>query len=265
MFHLFEFMDQKWLPESLRITLREILECGNSWPFRRYYDWVVQEICRLLETGKFDRVVELGAGTAPLTRRLAAIIADNRIELWCSDRFPDEPAFEELSAYYPNRVTPHYAAFDFTDDYNWPPRTLLCLSATLHHLKRPQRLEALRTLAESADTTIVVEPLRRTLSSCLFAFGSLLPSLCLPLRLICRRGRARRIIWCWLVPIAPAMFIWDGVISSMRMWSNRECTAAAAALATLSLRVQTAETFFCQRLEIERNANSVDHELKSVP
>jgi hypothetical protein len=32
--HLFEFMDEDWAGQSLRHTLRDILECGNGAPFR---------------------------------------------------------------------------------------------------------------------------------------------------------------------------------------------------------------------------------------
>ena len=69
--HSFEFMDLDWVPQSIRLTMREVLECAMSAPFRDYYDWVVGEVVKVVAERGCDTIVELGAGTAPLTRRLA--------------------------------------------------------------------------------------------------------------------------------------------------------------------------------------------------
>src|SRR4051794_2558352 len=66
--HSFEFMDLAAVPDGLRLPLREILECGNSLPFRGYYRWVASQIAARCAAEQLTEVVELGAGTAPLTR-----------------------------------------------------------------------------------------------------------------------------------------------------------------------------------------------------
>ena len=66
--HLFEFMDQSWVPVGLRSTLREILECGNDRPFRTKTQWVKDESRRGRGERGDSEIVELGAGTAPITR-----------------------------------------------------------------------------------------------------------------------------------------------------------------------------------------------------
>ncbi len=249
--HLFEFMDQEWLPESLRVTLREILECGNSRPFRGYYDWVAEEVRKQLATGDYDRVVELGAGTAPITKRLAATVTDPNIELWCSDRYPDEQAFAELKRKYGDRVVTHRAEYDFIEPVAWPPRTLLCLSATLHHVPAAQRAAVVKTLVESAGAMLVFEPLRRNIASCLFAFGSLVPGLCLPLTpAVTFKDRLRRAALCWLVPVVPIMFVWDGVVSSIRMWLESDWADATRAAGDQRVSQEIQTTTFCQAVEL---------------
>ena len=94
--HLFEFMDLPWLPKGLRATLRDILECGNSRPFRPYYDWVAREVIRVARENGCRRIVELGAGTAPITRLLAKETVPGDPLLSPCDINPDVPVFQEL-------------------------------------------------------------------------------------------------------------------------------------------------------------------------
>jgi len=43
--------------------------------------------------------------------------------------------------------------------------------------------------------------------------------LVLPLAYANRPGRLRRFLWCWLVPVVPLIFFWDGLVSCVRQWS----------------------------------------------
>lgn len=220
--HLFEWMDLDWLPASLRNTLREILECGNARPFRPYYSWVASEVKRQTVAEGYTNIVELGAGTSPITRLLARDQDLQGVRLMPCDLKPDVEAFRDLETKYPERVAPIYEPVDFAQRRAWPPKTLLFLSGTFHHLPPAVRSRALCSFSESADRIMIFEPLRKTLVSVLFVFLSLVPALVLPLWFINRPGRLRRFLWCWLFPLAPALFWWDGVVSCLRMWSDEE-------------------------------------------
>jgi hypothetical protein len=220
--HLFEWMDLEWLPVGLRNTMREILECGNAQPFRSYYRWVADEVKRRIIEEGYHNAVELGAGTAPITRLLARDPDVEGVRLIVCDLKPDVEGFHDLEKRYPCRVTPVYEPVDFSQPHTWPPRTLLFLSGAFHHLPPAVRNQVLCSLTNSADRTMILEPLRNTVLSVLFVFLSLFPALVLPLWHLNRPGRLRRIAWCWLVPIAPVLFWWDGVISCLRMWSDEQ-------------------------------------------
>jgi hypothetical protein len=238
--HLFEFMDQNWLPAGLRFTLREILECGNSLPFRPYYEWVAGEIRRSAGEVGFTTVVELGAGSAPITRHLAKERERDGVRLVPCDLVPDSACYRALESAYPERVVPIYSPVDFCEQRRWDPDTLLVISGAVHHVPAPGRRRVIESLAESADAVMVFEPLRRTPMSALFCLLSLVPSFLLPLWFIGRPGRARRFLWCWLVPVAPLMFYWDGVVSCLRQWTKEEWSVGLVALAkTRRIEVHT--------------------------
>ena len=69
---------------------------------------------------------------------------------------------------------------------------------------------------------MICEPLRKTPLSMFFVLCSIVPALLLPLRFFNRPGKLRRFFWCWLVPIAPFIFWWEGLVSCLRMWTDEE-------------------------------------------
>lgn len=217
--HMFEFMDQDWVPGGIRATMRDILECGNSWPFRRYNDWVVGEIIRVAKERGTNTVIELGAGTAPLTRHLLQRPEADHLALVVCDSNPDAEGYRELENLSKGRVEPIYSPVDFSQPRQWPMGALLVLSATLHHVPAAERSQVLKVMRANGNPVLVFEPLRHSLWSMLFVGLSLVPALLTPLRFLGRAGRMRRFVWCWLLPVAPIMFWWDGLVSCIRQWT----------------------------------------------
>lgn len=220
--HLFEFMDQEWVPDSLRTTLREILEACNSLPFRFYNRWITSEIKQQVEKGHIKCIVELGAGTAPLTQALLNSDLPPQILLKPSDINPDLVVFNGLQKKHPHRVQPMYEAYDFSIPRLWPSGTLLVLSATFHHLKPQQRIRVIRALNASNTDYLIAEPINHNLLSYLSCVFGIIAALATPVLLINKPGRLRRFLWCWLMPIAGLMFVWDGLVSCHRVWSKNE-------------------------------------------
>jgi hypothetical protein len=252
--HLFEFMDQSWVPGSLHATMREILECGNSWPFRRYNDWVVQELLRVAKEAGATSVIELGAGTAPLTRHLLRCPAADSLDLVVCDSTPDAECYRELAESSQGRVKPIYEPVDFSQPREWPPGALLVLSATLHHVPAEHRMQVLNALQSNGAKVLVFEPLRQNLWSMLFVPLSIVPALLTPLRFIGRAGRLRRFVWCWFLPIAPFMFWWDGLVSCLRQWTVADCNRRLEGGAVHKREWEIQSRFFSQLVEISAAA-----------
>lgn len=250
MSHLFEFMDQQWLPSGLRSTLREIMDCGNSRPFRTYYQWVADATLETARKGGYTNIVELGAGTAPITRHLAKDPRSAGLRLIPCDINPDESAYQDLELEHRGQVEPIYESINFSRPHAWQPNTLLILSATFHHIASEERKSILCTLNSSADKVLIFEPLRRTWLSGLFVFGSLVPAIILPIMLLSRSGRFRRLFWCWLVPIAPMMFWWDGLVSCIRQWTNGEWEAALRKQEVPTTDDAVQSSLFCQMVTL---------------
>lgn len=238
---LFEFMDLSWLPESLRATLREILECGSSAPLQDYYLWVHAQVCREVTAGHYTHVVEMGAGTAPVSRLLAGLAEMKGVKLVPCDSHPQTETYRDLDRQYPGRLLPIYEPVDFTLPRNWPPKTLLLLAGAFHHVPPHMRPQVLANLSATASRVMVVEPVRKTALSMLFVFTSILAALLLPIWFFRRRGKLRRFFWCWILPVAGAIFWWEGLVSCARMWDESEWRSAFAELGDFE-RTATIET-----------------------
>ena len=84
--------------------------------------------------GGLHTIVELGAGTAPITRLLADNPDSAGVKLVVSDLNPDRPVYEALEKKYPGRVTAVMTPVDISVPQQWDSGTLVILSAAFHHL-----------------------------------------------------------------------------------------------------------------------------------
>jgi hypothetical protein len=224
----FEFMDLSWLPDSLKRTLREILDCALSRPFRTYYDTVVEQISdRIRNDPRITAVAELGAGTAPITHRLANLLGrPSSLKLIVCDLYPHPEAFRELQAQYPDTVLPVWEPVDFSKPIVFPEGTYVVVSAAFHHVPPTLRRSVLEVL--SAFPGMIVEPIKKKALTICLAWVIVFPALATPFLLRRRPGNGRRFFWCYIVPVAPFMIIWDGMISCFRCWRKDEWLAVIA-------------------------------------
>jgi hypothetical protein len=248
--HLFEFMDLQWLPQGLRATIRDILECGNSLPFRPYNRWVADEVLQTAREGKYKRIVELAAGTAPISRLLAKDLRSQGLRFIVCDGNPDIPAYQALEKAHPGTISAQSTALDFSKPQQWEPETLLVLSTAFHHISRPMRSSVLGSLMSSADRVLIFEPLRKTLLSFLLVIGGGVVAPLLPIRFIRRPERFRRFLWCWVIPVAPFLFCWDGFVSCLRQWTEDEWRAELEKLSGSHLSSRVQNWTFCQKIDL---------------
>ncbi len=226
----FEFMDVAGLPESLRLTVREALECGMGAPFRDYADWVCLETLRVAKEQRCDAIIEMGAGTAPLARRLVRNPDLGNVQVVVCDLHPDRDTYQALAREHSGKIRPIFESVDMMKEHSFASfgqRQMLVLSASFHHIPPAARIKTLRALLASAPHVLIFEPLRRTLESLIYGPTVFSTALLSPLVFIRRHGlhregHWRRIFWTWFVPLAPIMLAWDGFVSAARMWTAQE-------------------------------------------
>jgi len=229
--YLFEFCDQNWVPASARECLFEIMEACNS-GFRSFNELVANKVLELAREEDFNRIVELGAGHAPITTQLATKEVGSELQLVPCDITPNEAVFRNLADRYPDLVLPVYESVDITLPQEELFRdSVLVLGGMMHHVPFDLRPVVLQSLSRSHSRIAIFEPLKRTLLSMLLATLSFFPAILLPMTFFRRPGKLRRMLWCWLIPIVPGMFVWDGIVSCLRQWTEKEWREEFAKLA----------------------------------
>lgn len=240
-FYLFEFCDQTWIPRGARECLYEIMDACNS-GLRSFNREVALTAIRIAHEHHLTKIVELGAGRGPVTNELVKHDATQGMRLVTCDLVPNVEEYRKLETNHPDRVFPIYSPVDLTQTQESLNDAVLILAGVMHHIPFELRRAVIGSLTETNSQVAIFEPLLRTWLSMFLATLSFFPAIFLPITFFGRPGKLRRILWCWLVPIVPLMFVWDGVTSCLRQWTVKEWQAAFADLNS-SPKVQFVQGF----------------------
>ncbi len=235
-----EFTDLAWIPRSLKHTVTEMIEAANS-RFRSFNRDAADYVLRTVRGLGRTRILELGAGAAPLSRMLAARSDAEGLELVPSDRTPDRASFQELVAHYPGRVNPCFEPVDFAQDSEPDSTAVAVFLSTFHHLPEPLRVEVLKRFTSRGIPVVILEALRPDVASFFLCLTGFIGGIRLPFAMLDRPGKLRRFFWCWFVPAVPVIIVWDGVVSVLRLWNEAQWRTAHAALQDTDVELEVEE------------------------
>ncbi len=217
------------------------MEACNS-GVRSFNRQVARSAIGLARDHGLSSIIELGAGRAPVTTELTKHEDTAGLKLVPCDLVPNEAALSQTRT----RTCRSSGADLFAGRFNQTSTSAKRFSAGDGRYDAPYSVRAaptvLRTLTQTNSQMAIYEPLRRTWLSILMTLLSFFPAIMLPITFFRRPGKLRRILWCWLIPIVPWMFMWDGVVSCLRQWHAEEWQAAFASLSP-SPRVQYSQGF----------------------
>jgi hypothetical protein len=235
--YLFEFCDQPWVHSSVRECLFELMDFCNS-GIRSFNSRVAEEALKMAKEGGVNEIVELGAGRAPITVKLANDPrADNLVMVPC-DLFPNETVFRQLEEKYQGKVKPIYTPVDITQTHSELNNKILVMAAMFHHVPFNKRTQVLKSLSETSSRCVIFEPLKRSWTAIFLCLFVIFPVLIFPLAYWKNKGFLRRALWCWVVPVVPVMFIWDGIVSCLRQWTVDEYLSALKSPSSKAIDVE---------------------------
>ncbi len=213
-------MDIKSLPETLRFAIRDILEIACDKPFCNHNEWVAKTIYEYAQTHQIYDIVELGAGNGPITRKLIKMYPEWNASFIVTDLKPDQSVFEELSR-LDKRIVPHFEPVDITQDLP-SGKKLFILSSSFHHVPDKLRSIAMKNFVKNSQHVLFFECLPKRIINFLMIPQIFIPGILAPLFCTGRPNFLRTVFWCWCIPIAPLMLVWDGWVSWFRIWNNKK-------------------------------------------
>ena len=209
--HLFEFEDQPWLPATLRDTITDVLSFFLA--LSRPYDHAFALISKIFRISDRAKLLDLCSGSGAPARMMhdALVRSEERsIEMDLSDKFPNKDCQD------PDRqVRP----FDVLVSQSGG-KELRTMFSAFHHF---QPFHARRILANSVDERAPIAIFEFTQRSLL---GIAFMIIGLPIIFLCspfiRPFKWSRIFWVYVVPAAPLVLLWDGIVSAIRTYTPRE-------------------------------------------
>jgi len=221
--HLFEFNDRDWVPESLRDTIIETLSRSLRWG--SFLRPLVPVIDRFLSAAGTREVLDLCAGAAGP----ALILSDEAERLGLSPpRFLITDLFPRVQIWtQAKRRRPH--SIDFIPEPVDATRIPAFLSEgrarvivnAFHHFQPDLARAILRNAVDSRAPIFISECFERDPRGALPLIPIGIPSL-LATPLLSPRNRLAKAAWTWLTPIGLAAGSWDAIVSTLRIYSERE-------------------------------------------
>jgi len=216
--HLFEFEDQRWLPATLRNFMTDFLSfLANK---TEMYRPIVPTLERGLRASETSQIVDLGSGGGGGLVWIASELnrESERVRIVMTDWYPNVQAFRRSSA--------QARGLDFLDqpvDARAVPRELKGLRTLFlcfHHFREDDAKGILQDAIHAGQPVAIFEAQDRSLVSLLaMAFSPITLLLCTPL---IRPWNGWRLLFTYLIPILPMLVLWDGVVSSLRTYSESE-------------------------------------------
>ena len=225
--HLFEWEDLPSFPTVVRNVMTDFLRFALT--RARVADAVFPVIEQMLEKTGQRHIVDLCSGSGGLlvdihhnlNRRIGP-----PIRVTYTDKFPNVPALDALRRQ--NKQVEFIATPIDASDVPPGLKGMRTMFLSFHHF-RPDGARAILSNARAARQPIVIiEVTNRSLKNLsLMMSGAVAMWLLTPAM---RPVTASRILWTYVVPIAPLCFMWDGVVSALRTYSPPELDALVRSL-----------------------------------
>ncbi len=222
--HLFEWEDQPWLPRPFRDFITDHLRYTLNDEMRRPVNVAIAtRLKALFERTGTTRIIDLCAGAGGPLPEIGRILLDELscpVEIVLTDLYPNVLAFRRIEAESKGTITARYAS---TSAFDVPSQLegVRTLFTALHHFRPEAARLILADAVRKRAPIAIFEPLERSIPWVVFiGVASFLRGLTHTPRV--GNLTLSRLLLTYVVPLAPAMFAWDGMVSALRTYTSDE-------------------------------------------
>lgn len=217
--HLFEIIDQKWCPRTIRGAATDYIQFEIK---TGKLDIAMASLLRrALKRSKTRSVVDLCSGSGGPWMQILNIFKEKKFDVTVclTDKYPNGSAFRHVCSEFPGTIN----FYDNPVDAGHVPDTLTgfrTLFSSLHHFRPDEVCDILQDAVNSRQGIGIFETTDRTLSALFIqTIASLVIPFCIP---FVKPFRWSRLFWTYLVPLLPVVLFYDSLISCLRTYSVHE-------------------------------------------
>ena len=221
-----ELHEQPWFPSSLRDEITDALQFGLN--LSKAYAPIAPLLRGVLDSAGSCSVVDLCSGGGGPWLELSRKLQSRKLQgggpglqishIWLTDKYPNLRALEnagapsENIAYYPSSVDAMKVPSEL--------RGFRTMFTSFHHFSPEEARAILQNAADAGEGIGIFEITRRApLTIGLMFSWVVMLFVCTPW---IRPFRWSRLLWTYLIPIIPLVFLFDGVVSCLRTYRPQE-------------------------------------------
>ena len=216
--HLFEWEDQTFFPVTIRNALTQYLYM--VWTVGRFYRGTLPVLSSLIQqTGRtniYDLCSGGGGAWSHIWQTLSQTIPNLSIRL--TDYYPNIPAFEALQSKTNDAITFERDSVD-ARSADIPANSIVTMLLAFHHFTPEDATQILQNAIRQDAPIVIFEIQQRSL------FDVLLMLVHFPICWLITpfmRPSLTHLLFTYLIPIIPFCIVWDGMVSSLRTYTQRE-------------------------------------------
>lgn len=219
-FHLVEIEDLVWVPRSIRDAVTENIRFALD--FTNKYSPIVPHLRRALKCAKTRQIVDLCSGGGGPWLRLCRELNganDSGVKICLTDKYPNRRAFVHAQCVSKDRIRFNESPVDAA---SLPPelKGFRTFFSSFHHF-RPDLARAILqdAVANKQGIGVFEVTARRPTALLALCFA---PAWVLAVAPFMRPFRWSRLFWTYVIPVAPFLMMFDGLISCLRTYSVTE-------------------------------------------
>ena len=217
--HLVEFEDLNWFPKIIRNYMTDFLQfTANTFDF---YETITPILKKGVDAAGTNQIIDLASGGGGGWLKLSEHIAEKmpEVKVRLTDFYPNIDAFKQTQAKNPKVFTFEAESVNALN----VPKSLKGLRTqflSLHHFRPDDAQQIFQNAVDSKSPIAIFEAQKRSVGDFIKFFFS-------PVNVVFSTPFIRpfcfgRIIFTYLIPVVPIFVWWDGLVSVLRTYSDKE-------------------------------------------
>ncbi len=216
---LFEIEDKRWLPRVFRDQITDALRFLIV--EMKAYDPIIPEFLWVMQKSQTKNVIDLcSGGTGPWEYLIKAISKpeESVASITLTDLYPNEKALKALSESHPlfRYKAESVNALDIDEDLEGVRTLFSCF----HHFDKVEATSIIQSAVDRQMPICVFEFTQRRLID--FFIAPIFIARLFTKLLFAKPLTLSRLLFSYLIPIVPVIYLWDSSVSHLRSYSQEE-------------------------------------------